>query len=137
MSYLEHQTEVVELLCFSEELHGMMDVLIDMGHELPQMRECYRNNAYLIQGCISTSYFACFVDPSGRLRIEGDSNSAILKGVIYCFYHILDGESVGEVDISKVDWYQTIGLYSHLTVQRQGAVEQMLKRISNAISRND
>lgn len=137
MTWLEKQEALIDMLDFAGELHGTMETIVAYGEELPRMWDGYRNPENLLQGCISVTYFVCEQTHEGLLHIEGESNSSVLRGVIYFLRDLLNGERVEDVDTEKITWHKQCGLMSHLTPQRQGAVLQMIKRIEHAVGGND
>ena len=87
---------------------------------------------YLIAGCISRTVFRVSFDQEGLIRIVGDSQSMIMKGVISLMADALndcDAETIKEVGIT---WVDSVGLLDMLTPQRQGAIRQMAERIYRA-----
>ena len=125
--------QVAGLLNFNQELHGMMDTLCADGDTLPPMPDAMRTAEHLIHGCISTTWFVCLQDSAGLLRIYGESNSSVLRGVISEMHYILDAQPAATTNADDITWHRDTGLMDHLTPQRQAAVTQMLQRIRAAL----
>lgn len=137
MTWLEKQEALSDMLDFAGELHGNMETIVAYGDELPRMWDGYRRPENMLQGCISVTYFVCEQTHEGLLHIEGESNSSVLRGVIWFMRDLLDGVKASEVQVEQITWHKECGLMSHLTPQRQGAVMQILKRIEYAVGGND
>lgn len=133
MNWLERQKEVIDMFDFENDASGSFDLLMAIGKELPPMWNGYMDADNMLQGCISMTYFVCERTFEGTLQIEGKSNSGVMQGVIRAMHYILNGEKADEIDMSMLKWHTESGLISHLTPQRQGAVEQIIKRISYAV----
>ena len=85
-----------------------------------------------IAGCLSDTYFRAHIGTDGFIRIEGSSQSIIMRGVIKLMADALndcDAETIKEVGIT---WVNDAGLLDMLTPQRQGAIRQMAERIYRA-----
>lgn len=121
--------QVAGLLNFNQELHGMMDTICSDGSTLPPMPDAMRKPEHLIHGCLSTTYFVAQQDEQGRLRIYGESNSSVLRGVISEMHYILDAQPAATTNADDITWHRDTGLMDHLTPQRQAAVTQMIERI--------
>ena len=85
-----------------------------------------------IAGCLSSTYFRAYIANDGYIRIEGGSQSVVMRGVIKIMQDALndcDAETIREVGVT---WVNDSGLMEMLTPQRQGAIKQMIERINRA-----
>lgn len=132
-NYIQRNEDIVT---FFLELGDMIDkigTIALQGEDLPPIRYYQRTEENKINNCLSTSYFICKIDDLGLIKIQGESQSRIIAGVIWYFKKILHRTPANEVDISKVDWYIRIGLSSSLTPARNDAIQQIVERITKAI----
>lgn len=126
---INQQAIIVEGLKSAGDKHGIMEYLSMVGQDFhPTML----GPDHLIAGCISRTVFKVSFGPDGLIRIAGDSQSIIMKGVISLMADALndcDAETIKEVGIT---WVNDAGLMELLTPQRQGAIRQMAERIYRA-----
>ena len=126
---INQQTIVAEGLKSAGDKHAIMEYLAMVGQDFyPTML----SQEYLIAGCISRTVFRVAFDQEGLIRIAGDSQSMIMKGVISLMADALndcDAASIKEVGIT---WVNDAGIMELLTPQRQGAIRQMAERIYRA-----
>lgn len=126
---INQQTIVAEGLKSAGDKHAIMEYLAMVGQDFhPTML----SQEYLIVGCISRTVFKVNFDQEGLIRIAGDSQSMIMKGVISLMADALndcDAETIKEVGIT---WVDSVGLLDMLTPQRQDAIHQMAERIYRA-----
>lgn len=126
---INQQTIVVEGLKSAGDKHAIMEYLAMIGQDF---HPTILGQEYLIAGCISRTVFRVCFDQKGLIRIAGDSQSIIMKGVISLMADALndcDAETIKEVGIT---WVDSVGLLDMLTPQRQGAIRQMAERIYRA-----
>ena len=133
MNWLERQREIIDMFDFETDPGGSMCNLMSAGKELPAMWEGYVDAENMLQGCISMTYFVCERAFGCTLHIEGMSNSGVMQGVIWVMRYIFEGVNISEIDMRLLNWHKESGLMSHLTPQRQGAVEQIIKRIGYVV----
>ena len=126
---INQQTIVAEGLKSAGDKHAIMEYLAMVGQDFyPTML----SQEYLIAGCISRTVFRVAFDQEGLIRIAGDSQRMIMKGVISLMADALndcDAASIKEVGIT---WVNDAGIMELLTPQRQGAIRQMAERIYRA-----
>ena len=127
---LRNQQHIVaEGLKSAGDKHAMMEYLSMVGQD---MLPTSLGPDHLIAGCISRTVFRAAFDPDGIIRIVGDSQSIVMKGVISLMADALsdgDAKTIKEVGIT---WVNEAGLLDMLTPQRQGAIRQMAERIYRA-----
>lgn len=126
---INQQTIVAEGLKSAGDKHAIMEYLAMVGQDF---HPTILGQEYLIAGCISRTVFRVSFDQEGLIRIVGDSQSMIMKGVISLMADALndcDAETIKEVGIT---WVDSVGLLDMLTPQRQGAIRQMAERIYRA-----
>ena len=126
---INQQTIVAEGLKSAGDKHAIMEYLAMVGQDF---HPTILGQEYLIAGCISRTVFRVSFDQEGLIRIVGDSQSMIMKGVISLMADALndcDAETIKEVGIT---WVDSVGLLDMLTPQRQVAIRQMAERIYRA-----
>ena len=126
---INQQTIVAEDLKSAGDRHAIMEYLYMVGQDFhPTML----GSDYLIAGCISRTVFRAAFDQNGLIRITGDSQSMIMRGVISLMADALndcDAETIQEVGIT---WVESADIMEMLTPQRQGAIRQIVERIYRA-----
>ena len=104
--------------------------LIDLGRKLPPMDDADKTDANKVQGCMSQVWFTQQPDPEGRLRWAGDSDAAIVRGLIAVLHVLYDGvtpEEAEELDVEGV--FGQIGLERHLSMNRRNGFYAMVSRL--------
>ena len=103
--------------------------MIELGRELPDFPESARSDANKVRGCVSQVWIEDGLE-RGRIRLRGDSDSHLVKGLVAIALALYDGKTPAEalaVDAGAI--FRELGLEQHLTPQRSNGVRAMFERI--------
>ena len=109
--------------------------VIELGRQLPQFPEEFRNDENKVRGCASQVWIATrSTDENGqtRLHFEGDSDAHIVRGLIAIVFALYQDATPSEIlqgDAQAV--FTELGLAEHLTQQRSNGLASMIARIRN------
>lgn len=116
-----------------EDREDQYSYLIDLGKELPTYKNALRTNKYLITGCASKGYVhLSWVDD--KFIFQADSDSAIIKGVLYLLYDELSNHT--QEELSQIDLKKSLteaGLFGLLTSQRQNGLATVINTVNDFI----
>lgn len=126
---INQQRIVAEGLKSAGDRHAVMEYLTMVGQDL---HPTILGKEYLIAGCISRTVFKVSFTPEGIIRIAGDSQSIVMKGVISLMADALNDCDAAIIKEVGITWVNDAGLLELLTPQRQGAIRQMAERIYRA-----
>ena len=104
--------------------------IIELGSRLAPLPEALRQPENLIAGCQSQVWIVMTRDAQGRVQFVGDSDAAIVKGlvaVVFSLYQSLSVEDVLTLDVRP--FFQELALSQHLTPSRSQGLEAMLRAI--------
>lgn len=109
--------------------------VIELGRQLPQFPEEFRNDENKVRGCASQVWIATrSTEENGqtRLHFEGDSDAHIVRGLIAIVFALYQDATPSEIlqgDAQAV--FTELGLAEHLTQQRSNGLASMIARIRN------
>ncbi len=104
--------------------------LIDLGRKLPDLPAELKQDAFKVQGCLSQVWFVPEDRGDQRLHWKGDSDSAIVKGLIAILVVLYAGRTAAEVAAVDVDAiFGKIGLERHLSMNRRNGFYAMVQRL--------
>lgn len=103
--------------------------LIDLGQAMDPLPEAERTEALRVTGCVSQVWVS--VEREGeRLRLRGDSDAHIVKGLVALMKRLYDTRTPAEaLAIDPKAVLGRIGLAEHLSPQRSNGLASMVTRI--------
>ena len=102
--------------------------LISLGKGLPEMPSEYKVEENKVNGCQSQVWlFATFNE--GKIIFFGDSDAAIVKGIVGLLLRIYSDSTPEEILGLKMDFAEEIGLKQQLSMSRANGLASMLKQV--------
>ncbi len=124
---------IIENFAFIDDWEERYRYLIELGRALPPPDEALHAEANRVLGCASQVWLDLGVDRSEaepRLRMRGDSDAHIVRGLVALMIALFDGKTVREAAATDAfSLYTELGLGEHLTPQRSNGVRSMADRI--------
>ncbi|MCS2171363.1 cysteine desulfuration protein SufE [Scandinavium sp. TWS1a] len=104
--------------------------IIELGQRLAPLSEDAHNPENIIQGCQSQVWIVMKRSADGRIELHGDSDAAIVKGliaVVFILYHQMTAQDILAFDVRP--WFEKMALTQHLTPSRSQGLEAMIRAI--------
>ena len=104
--------------------------IIELGQRLAPLSPEEHSVQNIIQGCQSQVWIVMDQDPTGVITLRGDSDAAIVKGliaVVFILYVRMTAQDITEFDVSP--WFEKMALTQHLTPSRSQGLEAMIRAI--------
>lgn len=134
MSVNDDIEALVEEFDFLDDWEERYRYLIDLGQALPPLDPDERNEATKVQGCVSQVWLVLERDADSRLRLRGESDAHIVKGLVALLVRLYDGRSPQEAEaIDPKAVLARIGLAEHLSPQRSNGLSSMVARIQASV----
>jgi cysteine desulfuration protein SufE len=96
---------------------------------LPAFPETARTEANKVRGCVSQVWIEDRLE-NGAMRLIGDSDSHLVRGLVALALALYDGKSPQEaIGVDALAVFREVGLEQHLTPQRSNGVRSMIERI--------
>ncbi|MGP4131608.1 cysteine desulfuration protein SufE [Pantoea tagorei] len=108
--------------------------IIELGGKLPESSESLHQPENVISGCQSQVWIKMTPQPDGTLAFEGDSDAAIVKGliaVVFSLYQNLTAADIVALDVRH--WFAELALTQHLTPSRSQGLEAMIRAIRHNV----
>ncbi len=106
--------------------------IIELGQRLPALSEQAHSSENTIQGCQSQVWIVMQQNESGIIELQGDSDAAIVKGliaVVFILYQQMTAQDIVAFDVRP--WFEKMALAQHLTPSRSQGLEAMIRAIRN------
>ena len=104
--------------------------IIELGGRLPEFPDSERIAENTIQGCQSQVWIVMHQQPDGVMTLEGDSDVAIVKGliaIVFILYQQMTAQDIVVFDVRP--WFEKLELAQHLTPSRSQGLEAMIRAI--------
>jgi len=104
--------------------------VIELGGQLAPLTDEYRQDKNLISGCQSQVWIVMQAGENGQLTFHGDSDAAIVKGllaIVFSLYKGLTAQDVVSLDVRP--FFTQLELSQHLTPSRSQGLEAMIRAI--------
>ncbi|WP_435926659.1 cysteine desulfuration protein SufE [Dryocola sp. BD613] len=104
--------------------------IIELGGRLPALPETEHKPENTIQGCQSKVWIVMHQQPDGVITLAGDSDAAIVKGliaVVFILYQQMTAQDIVAFDVRP--WFEKLALAQHLTPSRSQGLEAMIRAI--------
>lgn len=133
MSRIESET-IDDLIEEFDELDDQErgELLIDLARDLPDLNAVHKAEANLVPGCQSQVWLVPEIseDDPPAIGILADSDSQIVRGLIYILLRIYSGRTPDEIlqtDSGSV--FERLGLKRYISATRRNGLHSMVKRI--------
>jgi len=128
MTINEIQDELIDEFSMFGDWMEKYEYIIQLGKELPLIKEEYKQPENLIRGCQAQVWLhADFQD--GRVHFTADSDAIITKGLVSMVVRVLSGHTAEEIINSELYFVDKIGLREHLSVTRSNGLLAMIKQM--------
>lgn len=130
----ERARAIVDDFSLFDDWMGRYEYLIEIGKKLPPMDDALKTDATRIHGCQSKVWIHTERDQH-RMRMQGDSDAMITKGLAGLLIRVLDDqppEAVREANLSFID---DIGMREHLSSTRNNGLHSMIEQIRTRAAR--
>lgn len=101
--------------------------IIELGRLLPPFPATMRTLDYLIPGCQSQVWITISIDEKSVIKLDGDSNAAIVKGLIATVFILYQGLTLAEIiSFDAGPFFSKLALTQHLTLSRSHGLEAIV-----------
>ena len=105
-----------------------LNYLMELGESLNDLDEKYKIDDNLVKGCQSKVWLKCTKEDD-KIYLEGDSNTAITKGLLSILIKIFNKKTPEEIADTNLFFINKIGLNRFIGTQRSNGLESMEKKI--------
>lgn len=104
--------------------------IIELGQRLPELSPEAHTPENIIPGCQSQVWIVMHQNEAGVIELQGDSDAAIVKGliaVVFILYQQMSPQDIVAFDVRP--WFEQMALTQHLTPSRSQGLEAMIRAI--------
>ncbi len=124
----EKEQEIVEEFELFDDWTDKYQYIIELGQKLKDFPVDKKTEDFKIKGCQS-NVWVFSSEQDGRIHIEGDSDSSIVKGLIAILIRVLSDQKAEDILKTELNFINEIGLAQHLAQTRANGLASMVKQI--------
>lgn len=126
----QQEAIVEEFGMLEGNLELTLDYLMDLGERMPAFPESERTDANLVRGCQSKVWL--YIRPEqDKVRLAGDSNTAITKGLVSLLIRVYDNHTPDEILQTRITFPERIAMDRFIGTQRSNGFAAMIQHIQN------
>ena len=130
----EKINKIKEDFSFFDDWEDKYQYLIDLGKKLPELDDVYKTEEYRIKGCNSNLWVVSEIK-EGKMIFLGSSDSVIVQGLFFLIQFIYNNEEPQTILNEPLDFFNEIGLSSHLGPSRTNGFNSLKKRINQVATK--
>jgi len=128
MTIEQIQNEIIEDFSMFDEWMDKYEYIIELGKELPQIKDKFKTDDNKITGCQSQVWLhAEYAD--GIINFTADSDAIITKGVISLLIKVLNKRTPKIIIETDLYFLDKIGLQANLSPTRANGLASMIKQL--------
>ena len=128
MKIKEIQEEIVNEFSMFNDWMGRYEYIIDLGKNLPLIKEEFKTDTNLIKGCQSKVWLQGEQNDD-KIVFTADSDAILTKGIIAILIRTFSNQSASDILDADMGFIDEIGLKEHLSPTRANGLVSMIKNI--------
>ena len=121
--------DIIDEFTFFDDWSDKYQHLIDQGKKIERIEENLKIEKNKIKGCQSNVYFFSKIDDDGIIHFSGESDAAIVQGLMAILFRVFSGRNPNEILSSNADFLNKIGLDKHLSPTRKNGLSHIINAI--------
>ncbi|MES2132626.1 MAG: SufE family protein [Bacteroidota bacterium] len=117
-----------EFELFGDDWEGKYEHLIELGKNLPKIKEEHKTDDRLIKGCQSKVWLHS-EKTDNKIIYTADSDAIITKGMVALIIRVLSHQSPQDILKADLNFINKIGLTEHLSPTRANGLLSMIKQM--------
>ncbi len=127
-SMTEIQQEIADEFSLFEDRMAKYEYIIEIGKELPDLKEELKVENALVKGCQSRVWLHAHGD-SSKINFKADSDAFIVRGLVTIALKVFSGRSADEILNGEITFVKDIGLNEILSPTRANGLASLLKQM--------
>ena len=122
------QKEIIDEFEMFDTWMDKYEYLIELGKDLPLIKDEYKKEENLIKGCQSRVWLHAEFS-NNKISYFADSDAIITKGIIALLIRVLNNQTAENIYNTKLEFINAIGLTNHLSPTRANGLLEMVKQM--------
>jgi cysteine desulfuration protein SufE len=122
------QEEIIDEFSMFDDWMQRYEYIIDLGKNLPLIKEEYKTDDNIIKGCQSKVWLKGEQNDK-KIIFTADSDAILTKGIIAILIRTFSNQKASDILEANTDFIDKIGLKEHLSATRANGLVSMIKQI--------
>lgn len=122
------QEEIIDEFAMFDDWMQRYEYIIDLGKNLPLIKEEYKTDNNLIKGCQSKVWLQGEQNDD-TVVFTADSDAILTKGIIAILIRTFSNQKAADILNADMNFIDEIGLKEHLSPTRANGLVSMVKQI--------
>lgn len=122
------QDEIVDEFSMFEDWMQRYEYIIELGKNLPLIKEEYKTDENIIKGCQSKVWLQGEITED-KVVFTADSDAILTKGIIAILVRVFSNQHPKDILDADMNFIDDIGLKEHLSPTRANGLVSMIKQI--------
>ena len=128
-SIKEKQEELVEEFSMLDgDFEMTINYIMELGEQMDPLADENHTDEYIVKGCQSKVWLTANLE-DGNVVFEGDSNTAITKGLVSLLIRVLSNQKPEDILNTEISFPEKIGLNRFIGTQRSNGFGAMIKQM--------
>lgn len=123
------QEQIIKKLNETGDIFSQYTYLISLSAKLPEMSEDERKSSVTVDKCQSQVWIKIDFNNDGTIRMSADSDTLIVKSVLYLMKTLIDNRTAEEIKNVEFDFIQKTELIDTFSDTRLNGFNEILKTI--------
>jgi len=128
LSIQDAQAAVVADFARLDDWQARYRKIILTGKAMQRLDDAHKTDQNKVKGCQSQVWLHATLD-EGRVIYQGDSDAAIVRGLVALVLQVFSGHTPDEILASEITFINDLGLSDHLTQNRSNGLAAMVKQV--------
>lgn len=128
MKIKDIQEEIVEEFSMFDDWMERYEYIIELGKNLPLIKEEFKTENNLIKGCQSKVWLKG-EQHNDKIIFTADSDAILTKGIIAILIRTFSNQTASDILQADMGFIDEIGLKEHLSPTRANGLVSMIKNI--------
>lgn len=126
----EIQQQIIDEFASIGDPLSQYEYLLEFSAELPELPASDKTDDNLVKGCQSRAWLI-LGKRNGAISIKADSETLIIRGVLFLLIEALDGQPLAEVARADIRFLEDANLLDTFTASRRDGIHKVVESIAS------
>lgn len=131
VSFSQQQEMLVDAINEMGDVLSQYTYLVEISAGFPAMADWEKERASLVDRCQSQVWISCVVDDDGAVWFHADSDTLIVRGVLYLMMQLVNGRQALEMEGCNFDFVEKTELADAFSDERLSGFSSIQQKMTD------